>query len=289
MRYVKAGKGPAAVMVHGNPTWSFYFRNLIVALEGERTCYAPDHIGCGRSDKPKRSEYAYTMAQRIADFSQFMASQVREPVDLIVHDWGGMIGMGWAVDHPELVRSITVLNTAAFRLPQAARIPWALHLARTPILGALAVRGLNSFVLGANALCVKRRPLADSIARGLAAPYNSWGARVAVHEFVRDIPLSPNDPSWPKLVDIESKLSRLRGVPMLICWGMMDFVFTPPYLEEWIARFPAAAVHRFADAGHYILEDAGNEVNALVMDFIRTHSEASVPPPRPAGEIQTEG
>src|SRR5262249_30236776 len=99
----------------------------------------------------------------------------------------------------------------------------------------------------------------------------SWKHRIAVMRFVQDIPLRPSDPSYALLSETATGLERLQDLPMLICWGMRDFVFDQHFLEEWQRHFPQAEVHRFADAGHFVLEDGGEEIIPLVRQFLLTH------------------
>lgn len=276
MHYVDEGDpaAPPVVMVHGNPSWSFYFRRLIADLRETHRCIAPDHIGMGMSDKPDDSRYDYTLARRVDDLTKLIDSlKLTKPITLVVHDWGGMIGMAWAARHPERIARLVVLNTAAFRLPPDKPLPMSLRMARTPGLGALLVRGLNLFVLGAAKHGLTRAPLDADVKRGLISPYDNWRARRAVHRFVQDIPLRAGDPAWDTVVETENNLHRLADKPMLICWGANDFVFDDDFLAGWTQRFPDAAVHRFPDAGHYVLEDAHAEIVPLVRDFVGLRRE----------------
>lgn len=266
--YVDEGEGDPVLMVHGNPTWSFYWRDLIKALRGSHRTIAPDHIGCGRSDKPSDEDYVYTMESRVDDLEQLVERLGLRNITLVVHDWGGAIGMAWAVRHPELVARIVVLNTGAFHLPSGKGFPPALKLARVPALGDLLVRGANAFVRGANRFCVTRKSMDRDIAAAYAAPYATWSDRVAVHRFVQDIPLQPGDPAYGLITETQNGLRRLQGKPMMIGWGMKDFVFDENFLAEWERRFPDADVHRFADCGHYIMEDASDEIIGLVERFL---------------------
>ncbi len=267
MHYVDEGQGPPVLMVHGNPTWSFHYRNLIKELRGDFRAVAPDHIGCGRSEKPPGSRYPYTLSRRVEDLTRLVDELGLDRVHLVVHDWGGMIGMAWAVRNPERVDRIVVLNTAAFSLPAGKGMPASLRLARIPGLGAALVRGLNLFSWGANRTCTTQ-PMAPGVAAGYLAPYANWSDRVAVHEFVRDIPLSPRDPAWALVEETANGLSGLAGRPMTIFWGMKDFVFDHRFLAEWRRRFPEASVSEFVDAGHYVLEDAGGEIVPAVHAFL---------------------
>lgn len=277
--YVDEGSGRPVVLVHGNPSWSFAFRSLVerLALAGYRAV-APDHIGMGRSAKPARTTYPHTLARRVADFTEFMAEVVPDgPVTLVVHDWGGAIALAWAVGRPERVERLVLLNTAAFPLPAGKDLPLLLRATRTP-LGALAVRHANAFAVGATILGVRRRMPAP-VRRGYLAPYDRASRRVAILEFVRDIPVSAGDPAFGLLRETEQQLAIFRDRPVLICWGMRDFVLDEQILRRWEEIYPDAQVHRFADAGHYVLEDAAEAIGELVVDFL-----ARTGNPSPAGD-----
>lgn len=277
MHYVDEGEGDVVLMLHGNPSWSFLYRDLIAELKSDHRVVAPDHIGCGRSDKPGDGAYDYTLASRVSDVSRLVEDLDLRDITLVVHDWGGMIGMAWATRNAERVARLVVLNTAAFPLPTDKRFPAALTLARVPGLGALLVRGANAFSRGAVRRCVTRKPMSDEVAAGYLEPYDSWAHRIAVHRFVQDIPLGTGDPAYEVVQRTADELDRLADIPLMICWGMKDFVFDPHFLAEWERRFPSAEVHRFPDCGHYVLEDAGEEIVPLVRQFLEAHPlEASV-------------
>lgn len=263
LSYLDEGQGPAIVMLHGNPTWSFFYRKLVLALRSEFRVIVPDHMGCGLSDKPQ--EYPYTLATHIDNLTALIQHLGLRDLSLMVHDWGGAIGMGFAGRQPERVRSLVITNTAAFL---STRIPWRIRLCRLPWLGALLVRGLNGFAGPAVSMAVVKK-LSPDVAHGYLSPYDSWRNRVAVHAFVRDIPLTPSHVSWPTLAGVEESLPKLRNKPMLILWGGKDFCFNDWFYGEWLRRFPEARRHYFAKAGHYLLEDAGPEIVPLVRDFFR--------------------
>ncbi|MDD5657889.1 MAG: alpha/beta fold hydrolase [Elusimicrobia bacterium] len=267
--YLDAGSGDPVVMLHGNPTWCLYYRDLAAALGGSHRVIVPDHIGCGLSDKPGDEWYRYTLASRVDDLEALLDSLgARERVTLVLHDWGGMIGMAWACRRPEAVRRLVILNTAAFGLPAGRRLPWSLRLCRTP-LGAVLVRGCNAFAWAAGRFCCTRRPMDRALRRLYREPYGSWAERVAVQRFVEDIPLGPGDEAYALVRSVEDSLGRFAEVPALICWGLRDFVFDRHFLAEWRRRLPRAEAREFPDAGHYVLEDAGDEIIPLVSDFLR--------------------
>ncbi|MBX0328527.1 alpha/beta fold hydrolase [Oscillochloris sp. ZM17-4] len=259
--YVDEGAGPPVVMVHGNPTWSLYYRHLIAALRDSHRVIVPDHMGCGLSDKPQA--YPYRLANHIENLTRLIDHLDLGPVDLVVHDWGGAIGMGWATRHPELVRRIVVLNTAAFLSP---RLPLRIAVCRVPVFGDLALRGANAFAGAATFMAVER-PMPADLRRAYLLPYNSWANRIAQLRFVQDIPLRPAHPTWAVVDGIDRDLVALRGKPMQIFWGGKDWCFDDHFLAGWLQRFPEAAAYRFDDAGHYVLEDAHAEIAPRVAQF----------------------
>ncbi len=268
MHYLDEGLGSPVLCVHGNPTWSFYYRDLVLGLRNEHRVVVPDHIGCGLSDAPADEAYDYTLARRIDDLEALVDRLDLGPLDLVVHDWGGAIGMGWAARHPDMVRRLVILNTAAFHLPAAKTMPWQLSLVRDTGVGAVMVRGLNAFARGATHLACTRRNLPKAVRNAYCAPYDSWRRRIATLRFVQDIPLKPSDPAYDTISSIQVALPQFADRPILICWGLKDFVFDHHFLTRWRAIYPEAEVHEYPDCGHYILEDAGDEIIPLIGRFL---------------------
>jgi haloalkane dehalogenase len=274
--YIDEGSGNPVLMIHGNPTWSFYFRTLIRDLSTEYRAIAPDHIGCGLSGRPDERDYDYRLKSRIDDIAYLINHlELKGRINLILHDWGGMIGAAYALRDPGSINSITLMNTAAFFPPDGdMKIPLSLKMIRNKgFFGDMAVLGLNLFAKSALYMA-SYKGIPKDVKRGLTAPYNSWKNRTAVLKFVRDIPLSENDPSYSIVKAVDSSLHRLSEIPMLICWGKHDFVFTEIYLAEWRRRFPEAETHLFENAGHYILEDEPEKVSITVKDFLKRHNAA---------------
>jgi len=226
-------------------------------------CIVPDHIGCGLSDKPQN--YDYTLARHIGNVEFLLDSLGIGDFNLVAHDWGGAIGAGVAGRRPERVGRMMFMNTAAFR---SMRIPLRIAACKIPLLGALLIRGLNAFAGGAVHMA-SERALPSDVKRGYLYPYRNWHDRVANLRFVQDIPLSKAHPSYAALAEVEDGLAALAGKPMLLCWGMRDWCFSPHFLDEWIRRFPDAKVERFARAGHYLTEDASVEICKQALAFMQ--------------------
>ena len=264
LHYLDEGSGTGAPMllVHGNPTWSFYWREVVHAFRPERRMIAPDHIGCGLSDKPR--DWSYRLADHVSNLERLVLELDLREITLIVHDWGGPIGLGVATRHPERFARLVLLNTAAF--PSKA-IPMRIAVCRTPLLGPLAVRGLNAFARAATSMATEKG-LDPLVRDGLLAPYGSWADRIAIQRFVEDIPLDERHPSWQTLAEIESGLERLKDKPNLLIWGERDWCFTPDFRREFERRFPNASVRAIAEVGHYVVEDAPEQVIEAIRAFV---------------------
>ncbi len=273
MHYLDEGSGEPLVMLHGNPSWSFYWRSLVAGLSPRYRVVVPDHVGCGLSDKPGDADYDYVLDRRVADLGRLLDSLgLTKDITLVVHDWGGMIGLAFATLHPGRVRRLVVLNTAGFGLPAGRRLPWQIAAVRYLPFFPIPVRGLNAFSRGANRFCsIRPGGLDPRVKQAYLAPYDSWRHRIAVQRFVEDIPLRPGDRSFATVDRVSRDLGTLAALPILVCWGRGDFVFDDAFLAEWRRRLPSAEVHAFDDAGHYVLEDAPERILPLVASFLERH------------------
>ncbi|MFP7725794.1 alpha/beta fold hydrolase [Lysobacter sp. D1-1-M9] len=288
MSYLDEGprEGEVVLMLHGNPSWSYYWRKLVSGLSGPASaeggsgkgyrCIVPDHVGMGLSDKPDDAAYTYTLQSRIEDLDRLLEQLgIGEDITLAVHDWGGMIGFGWALQQARRIKRLVILNTAAFPLPAAKPMPWQLKLGRDYNLGALAIRGFNAFAAGA-ARVGTRRPMPQDVRAAYLAPYDSWANRIATLRFVQDIPLSPRDRAWSLVERAGQTLPEFADRPAFIGWGLRDFVFDRHFLEGFTTALPNAQVHAFEDAGHYVLEDKAEVLVPAIRGFLDSHR------PRPA-------
>ena len=263
IHFVDEGQGPVLLMVHGNPTWSFAWRRLVRDLAPHYRVIAIDHLGCGFSEKPQADEYA--LEAHIGRLVSFVEQLELNDVTLFAHDWGGAIGMGCAGRMPERFGRFVLMNTGAFR---SRSIPLRIAACRVPLFGTVGMRALNLFSVAALRMA-SEQPLSLMAKKGLLAPYNSWANRVAVKEFVHDIPLLPAHRSYAALKAVEDGLGQFRDSPMLLVWGMKDWCFSPEFYDEFCERFPDAERHPIADAGHYIFEDAHDELLSTAQDFLQ--------------------
>ncbi len=274
LHFLDEGSGSPVLMVHGNPTWSFYWRRLVTALSSDHRCVVPDHIGMGLSDKPSDDDYRYTLDSRVDDLEALVDHLgITEGLTIIAHDWGGMIGLALTERRRDLVKKLVLMNTSGFSLPKGSGLPWQLFLVRR-LPFALPVRGLNAFSVGAAWTSTKNR-LPRLVRKAYVAPYDSWEHRIAVHRFVQDIPLGPADPAWATVQRVSAALPELTAErPTLIVWGRKDFVFNDAFLDEWRRRVPGAEYLVFDDAGHYVLEDEHETIVPAVRRFLEGGGES---------------
>jgi haloalkane dehalogenase len=265
MHYVREGEGAPVIMVHGNPTWSFFFRDVIraVAADGGQAI-GVDLIGCGLSDKPQN--WGYHLEGHIRNLEALIDEELKLPkVSLLLHDWGGGVGMGYAVRHPEKIDRIILMNTAAYL---SQDVPRRIALCRCPLLGACLVRGLNLFVEAALRMA-PAKPLPDAVKAGYRFPYGNWHDRIATQRFVQDIPLKPSHPSWKTLSDIGDALPLLKEKKISLIWGEKDFCFHMGFFRIWKKIYPDAAAYSFPEASHYLLEDAPEKVIPLILERLK--------------------
>jgi haloalkane dehalogenase len=260
LHYLDEGRGDPILMLHGNPTWSFYYRNLVQELSRSNRVIAPDHIGCGFSDKPQ--VYNYTLKHHIDNLETLVDFLDLKNFILIVHDWGAPIGFGLIMRHPQRIRKIVILNSAAYTSKEIA-LP--INLCRIPFLAEQFIRRLNGPLVATYMAVVKK--MSPDVRRGYLYPYNNYKNRIAIARFVDDIPMKPSHRSYRTLKEIELSLPR-HQCPVLILWGRKDFCFHDYFLNRWKEIYPHAAVQTFDRAGHYVVEDAQDEILQALKHFL---------------------
>jgi pimeloyl-ACP methyl ester carboxylesterase len=274
MHYIDEGprEGRPVVLLHGNPTWGFLYRNFVgpLADAGYRVI-VPDCLGFGRSEKPPVPEL-YRIAAHARRLDELLESLELREATVVPQDWGGPIGLSWAVAHPERVSRLFILNTIGHRPPGEVPLPLPLRLFRTPGVGEVMVKGLGLFhrVFLFRAGVVHRERLTPPVKRAYLAPHPSWSSRTAVLVFPREIPAGPQGPVADLLGGVEAGLERhFRAKPVKIVWAMKDIAFTPDVLEQlWLKTFPDAQVTRLEDAGHYLQEDAHERIVPELLEFL---------------------
>lgn len=262
MRYVDEGIGPPVLFVHGTPTWSYLYRRFIDALAPSHRVVAPDHLGFGRSAKPLGADYRPAAhARRLSALIDHLG--LRDFV-LVVHDFGGPIGLSHALDHPDRIRGIVLFNTWMWSLQGSpnARIARAL----SGRVGRFLYERLNASprLLLKAGFADKKKLTPETHAQYLA-PFASRHERHATWVFARELLGSSEwyDGLW-------RRRDRLAALPAMLLWGMRDPAFGPEYLERWRAALPDARISMFPDAGHFVQEEAPDRAIAELVGFLAT-------------------
>ena len=277
MHYVDDGPpdGEVLVFAHGYPLWSFEFRALIVyyAAQGYR-CVAMDYIGYGLSDKPGRRRY-HTLRRHTYNLIELIGGLELRDVTLVVEDWGGPFGLGYAIRHVENVKRLVIMNTWAFQESYVHRWHPLVRLVTRPGVGELLFGPLNlAFTLGVQRWTA--RELSPTVLQAYRVPFRDMRNRGALVQFPRMISTSASHPSAGEMRDLEARLATLQHVPTLLVWGQDDPVFTPDVARHWKQVLPRAqGPHFIAGAGHYLAEDAPDALVQHVDRFLES-TERSV-------------
>ncbi len=265
LHYVDEGPrdAPPLLMLHGNPTWSYMYRRPIELLSARgHRCVAFDHMGFGRSDKPAEPR-RYVLANHVANAVALIDELDLRNVTLVMHDWGGPIGLGAALERRDRVRALVAMNTWAWELPSF--LPGFLRQFRTDGLGEILALGGNMSVESIPGGMAKRE-VDPVMMDAYRAPFPDYWSRLGTLAFVRDVPLTENDASAPLMGQIHESLPDL-DLPLRIIWGMRDHVFVSAFIEQWLMLFPGGDAVEL-DASHYLVEDRPDEVAEAIDEFV---------------------
>lgn len=263
MAYTDTGTGPAVVLIHGNPTGAHLYRHVRRRLVPDYRCIAPDLLGFGRSDAP--SSASYRPAAHATRLDALLRSLSLTNITLVLHDWGGPIGLAYALRHPDTVRRLVLTNTWAWPLTHRPLIQAFSRLVDTPI-GRLSIEHMNAF---------PRLVMPMTLGSGTGCPppwlahyinaLDTEARRRACWVFARSLIA---ETLW--LRTLWTRRHRLRDRPALLCWGMADPAFgTEPTLRRWTSLFANARVRRFHEVGHYLPEELGLTFAERVAAFLR--------------------
>lgn len=262
LRYLDEGQGEPIVMVHGNPTWSFVYRKLVAALRDNHRCIVPDHIGFGQSDKP--ADWTYLPRDHAANLERLLIALDVRDLTLVVQDWGGPVGLSFALTHPDRVKRLVILNTWMWPVNDDWYYQMFSRIVGGPI-GRLMCRRFNLFVrFVMPAAYGKRERLTPEIHRHYFEALPTPDSRKGTWVFPKQIIGSTE---W--LNDLWAQRDKLSSKPVMIAWGMKDIAFRENELRRWQSTFPHAQVTRFEDAGHYVQDESGEQIADLMHRFIQ--------------------
>ncbi len=256
LHYVDEGAGEPVVMVHGQPTWSFMYRHLIRGLSPRYRCIAIDHIGFGLSDKPR--DWAYTPERHANNVAALVDHLGLSQLNLVVHDWGGPIGLGWATAHREKLRRIVALDTWMWSMGEHRAGRWFSRLMGSP-LGQLGTRRFNLFVD-----VFMKQALGD----GWPAVAEAYRGPLARPEDRQGCALFPRMLCVPWMEEIWQRRAAISDVPARLIWGGADPAFAAPMRERLASVFDRCEVTVHESVGHFIAEELGDKLVPQVEEFL---------------------
>lgn len=265
--FVDEGNGEPIVMVHGDPTWGYLYRNFISPLSQQYRCIVPDQMGMGKSATPQ-DRSLYHLQQHSANLEALLLHLDLHNITLVLHDWGGPVGLGFATRHPERIKRLVLMNTWAFAPWPGGPFPRLLELIRSE-RGEMFVLKRNGYLepalLGTTHHTEK---LTQTIMNAYRAPFPTPESRLAMLCWSRDIPVQETDASYAEMKRIEHGLSQFRNTPILLLWGMKDPVLSPSVLRLWQEVYPHSITHELEDASHFLQEDAPERIVQWIGDFL---------------------
>ena len=267
MHYVDEGEGDPVVMVHGTPVWSFVYRNLIKDLSANYRAIAPDHLGFGLSDKPEN--WSARPADHARNLDELIKNLNLKNITLVVHDFGGPIGLSYALENPQNVARLVIFNSWMWSLADDKNIARGSRLFGGA-LGKLLYKGLNlSPKMLIPQVTGDKSKLTKEIHQHYINAFPKWGDRHAPWAMARELLASSDwfDGLW-------QKRERIKNIPALILWGMKDPTLNPAYLERWRELFADSEIIEFPNAGHFLQEEEPTKISAAVRRFLsRTYQE----------------
>jgi cis-3-alkyl-4-acyloxetan-2-one decarboxylase len=267
MHFVDEGSGEPVVMVHGDPTWGYLYRNFIPVLSQRRRCVVPDQMGMGKSANPQERSL-YRLQQHRANLEALLLHLDLHNITLVLHDWGGPVGLGVATRHPERIKRLVLMNTWAFVPWPGGPFPRLLELIRSERGEAFVLQKNGYLEPALRGTTYHSEQLTKIVMEAYRAPYPTPESRLALLCWSRDIPVQETDVSYAEMKQIEQGLSQFSRTPILLVWGTKDPVLSASVLLRWQQLYPHATTHELEDASHFLQEDAPERVVQWIEAFL---------------------
>lgn len=265
MHYVDEGSGPVILMLHGTPTWSFLYRHLIAGLRDRYRVIAPDHLGSGLSEKT--AEYSYRPADQARNLSVFIEKLGLNEFTMVVHDFGGPIGLSYALDHPQQVQRLILFNTWMWSLRGQGSTSLIATVLGSPF-GRFLYRRMNvEFSVIVPSVYGDRSKFTKSIQTHYKGPFEDPLSTHIAWVYAREL-LGSSD--W--FESLWAKRENIRNMPALLIWGMQDNAFGPVQLRRWKEVFTQAEIHELPNVGHFVQDEAGQDVLPLINTFLEKNN-----------------
>ena len=258
MLYVDAGAGDPILFLHGEPTWAFLYRKIIGELVGSHRCLAPDYFGFGRSDKPTDPAF-YSYDRHVESIARFAAELDLRSITLVVQDWGGPIGFRFAVENPERVARLVVMNTGiGASAPSEAWLRFQAFMRRTG----------TEIVAGQLVRLSLVQPTNDAVIAAYDAPFPVPESRIGIVQFPEQVPTSRDHPNAATMLAVREQL-RSFDRPALVLFSDRDPIFSRRAAEVMADTLPNAVLDPpVADAGHFLQEDQGEAIGRRIASFL---------------------
>lgn len=270
MHFVDEGSGEPVVMVHGDPTWGYLYRNFIPFLSQRRRCVVPDQMGMGKSANPQERSL-YRLQQHRANLETLLLHLDLHDITLVLHDWGGPVGLGVATRHPERIKRLVLMNTWAFAPWPGGPFPRLLELIRSERGEAFVLQKNGYLEPALRGTTHHTEQLTKIVMEAYRAPYPTPESRLALLCWSRDIPVQETDVSYAEMKQIEQGLPQFSRTPILLVWGMKDPVLSASVLHRWQQLYPHATTHELEDASHFLQEDAPERIVQWIEAFLEAN------------------
>ncbi len=267
MHYVDEGKGEPIVCLHGEPTWSYLYRKFIPPLSKTNRVIVPDHMGFGKSDVPQ--DKPYLLAQHIDNLTKLLLELDLKNITLVGQNWGGPIMFGFAVNYPERVKRLVIMNTSVGVFPEGSST-WVSNMEEQGTYDGFFENLRETLpILLTRGGVGKDTEVTDTMIWAYTAPFPNKESTIGAKAFPRDIPVGRNHPSAGIMYSILDKLDLLRDKPKVIIWGLQDPVFPRSVLDRWLGIYPGTEVHELPEASHFLQEDASEKIVKIIQEFLR--------------------
>jgi cis-3-alkyl-4-acyloxetan-2-one decarboxylase len=270
LHYVDEGSGEPVVMLHGDPTWGFLYRNFVPPLSQRYRCIVPDQMGMGKS-AVSQERSLYRLEQHCANLEALLLHLDVRDITLVLHDWGGPVGLGFATRHPERIKRLVLMNTWAFAPWPGGPFPRLLEIIRSERGEAFVLRKNGYLEPALTGTTYHTEKLTHAVMEAYRAPFPTPDSRLAMLCWSRDIPVQESDVSYAEMKRIERGLSLFREIPILLVWGMQDPVIPVSVLRRWQLLYSHATTREIEDASHFLQEDAPERIIQWIEMFLKAN------------------
>ena len=262
MHYIDEGSGDPILCLHGMPTWGYLYRNFIEKLSKGFRVVVPDQMGFGKSDVPENKRYL--MEEHVSNLKKFILKLDLRKITLIIQDWGGPIGFGFAVDYPERIKALVIMNTSVGVMKEG-RKPWYAPLEEKGIYSEFIKNVSNLIKMG----IYNKDKITETLLKAYSAPFTKEGSYKGALAWPKDIPIGDSHPSAEIMRHVRNNLKNLKEKPKVLIWGMKDPIFPEKMISWWQKIYPNIEVHRIEEASHFLQEDAPDKIISIIQNFLR--------------------